>query len=893
MLKKYWKYILPVLLLLAAGIFFFKWWGRSIAAWQFVPSSAVAVLSSEHLQDSTFVATEAKIDLKTLPIVETAARNLSILNWFTTDSEQLFTFLHKKNITYSYHLRSGEEARLVLYIPLAGENEAEWLSNPRRSDVRVLHHKFQDQEITDINSTSSEALFSYFIKDNYLIISKHGDLVEEVVRQLNAGLKKLILHSKFEYTSDESYDLNLYVEKKLLNSTVFQSKNYPSNLNNFVDLFPDYQDYHLQIDDNSAIRLKSDGCESSENYVTKWLKENGGTPFKNHEHVSQQTSYMFRIGANDKNLFKENFAKWRKKYQHSAWSKVEYYLPQESDKLVTNIGSEIIFCQLEENSSITNGKLLLSRFDNYDQVRPLLDRLAHLSTPESNVAVDKFQGYDLYSIAIPELPTGIFGPLFSGFNRTYISYVAPYLVLSNDSQALRNYLTDYENQLTWKQSPEHDSLLSMPDSKAQLALVVNVRKARSNSKPDQFNPDFISKIESFVFECQLDGDRSTPTLTLLPKKRKTSQKVLNRTFLNVNVEWPVLYDSVMAALQNSIDGNAEILITDKSGKLLKVSNLKSGKTQALTPLDGGIATMSFKSDFLNIGRQQSILATRSSVYAIDEDEKGIVTPFRAKLPNSSPITALYRIEAASEGGNRFVIKNKSEELFVWNNASQSPRKINRFTKLESVREPVVALNQLGKKLFVITQQNGKILLLREDGTTAPGFPVDLLTRIEGGFGWSQNATTSQIELVGITALGELTAIDLVGKINKRQQLLRPEAQSRFRTLFDSNSLDWIMIRSTDTKIAILNKEGKDLFEIINLKPKSEINYHFFGIDNRFISIRSTDGFATIFDLSGRRLGDKPIPSDKPIRLAYQAAFYKLLIFSHYENKIQTWSIKLR
>jgi hypothetical protein len=140
--------------------------------------------------------------------------------------------------------------------------------------------------------------------------------------------------------------------------------------------------------------------------------------------------------------------------------------------------------------------------------------------------------------------------------------------------------------------------------------------------------------------------------------------------------------------------------------------------------------------------------------------------------------------------------------------------------------------------------------------------------------------------------GELVRISLDGKVTSRKQLLRPEPGSRFRTLFDRNSLDWILIRSLNSKTAIITKEGKDLFEIKDILPNSVIQYHFFGVDNRFITIKSGN-YTTVFDMTGKRLGDKAIPSEMPVQLTYQPGYSKLLIFSRSEKKIQVWSVKLR
>jgi hypothetical protein len=146
--------------------------------------------------------------------------------------------------------------------------------------------------------------------------------------------------------------------------------------------------------------------------------------------------------------------------------------------------------------------------------------------------------------------------------------------------------------------------------------------------------------------------------------------VLNRTFLNIDIEWPDIYDSELAALQNPIDGSSEILLTDKEHKLLRTNNLREGKTETIAKLNGPISTAAYKVDFLNIGRQQRIFATARTVYALDEDDSTNVSTFQAHLPTSDPISALYLIDGGEDGSNRFIVKSSAEELFVWESVTR-------------------------------------------------------------------------------------------------------------------------------------------------------------------------------------------------------------------------------
>ena len=886
--------ILLVAILALVGYFLFIWYRGSSAAWKYIPSNAVVVISSEHLQDSSYTATERAVDLKRLPLLDIASDNLSLLNLISPDSKKLHEFLKGKRISYSFHPRTSTEWGVIMYIPIGNVGESGWINNPNQGNLRVLHHSFQKQRITDISDSKSHPLFSYMVKDQYLVVSYYGDLIEDVVRASSLSIESFQLRFRFAKISDSDYGTSLYLKTDAWKSVV-PLTNETVNLKEFLKSLPAFQDYHIErSEEKNHLHLSSTGSPTPGYYLTSWIKDLSGTAFTAHKHISQQTSFFYRLAADDVVNFKKQFLKWHSNDKTEAWEKLNYYVGKESSLFLDNLGGELILCQLAENNSISDGKILLARYSNYDKLRPTLQKLSRLSAKELNVSSDKFQGYDIYAIDIPQLPQGLFGTMFTGFPRTYVTYIAPYLVMSNNAQVLQNYIVDYENQLTWKQSPEFDSVLTDSKSRAQLSMIVNLRKAqsRSDNKSSKSYGDITSKIESVLIQCRYDGGDAYPSITLIPKNRQTASKVLNRTFLNIDIEWPIIYDTGLAALQNPVDGSSEILLTDKDFNLLRTSNLKTGKTETITKLNGPIATSSYKVDFLNIGRQQRVFATGDRVYAIDEDDSTNTTVFSKTLPSASAVSALFQIDGGDDGSNRFIVKNLDQELFIWESVSKPIRRLSRSAKFENIQSPVVTLNQIGNRGFIVTERNGKIYLLGDKGAVKRGFPVDILARTESAFTWSQNALTGQPELVGVTASGELLHISLEGKIVSRKQLIRPEPGSTFRVVFDRGSLDWILVRSSSSRASILTKDGNELFTIKDLMPKSTIQYHFFGVDNRFITIGSGN-YSTVFDMTGRRLGDKAIPSEMPVQLTYQPGYYKLLIFSRSEKKIQVWSIKLR
>lgn len=876
-----------IALLLLTVFLLLKKSGQSDIAWKYIPESAIAVITSDALQSPTLYNADSSFSVKELPLIDEAVRNLSVLDWFTPSRKEIDNFLAEKNIAYSFHLHAGKEVSVVMFIPVHSEQEEAWIANPKRTDVRITHHTFQNQRITDVNDLRSRPLYSYIIKDDLLIISKQGYLVEEALSLRG----KSDLKEQFASLDHTDFPVNLYLRGETL-PTFLSIASSNSTLKQWLKYYPALQDYHLDLsseaDSNQLVLASSEGGPLENTYLTNWVQKQQGSTFEGYNYISQQTAFLYRISSDNEDKFRSAYLKWQQKNRHEGWNQVKRHLGKSADTLLQSISPEIFLTQGATNTF--NNRLVFVRIDEYHKLRNALRQLSHLSAKDGDVAFDQYMGYDLYSVHINEFPSTFLGELFTGFPRSYVTYVAPYLVISNSPQVLRTYLTDYENQLTWSQSPEYDQLLTTNESIAPLQAVVNLPKVVPNVAST--NNGLVQQTEIITADLYVKSGEGFPKIRLIPKRKPAVRSVLNKTFLNTDIYWPVVYDRKIKALQNPVDGSSEVLLTDEQHQLFKISNEQKVAPSIMTTIDGSLATTSYKADFLNIGRQQRVLATTKSVYIIDEDEQGISTTIQVPSPSPHPITHLFMIDGSSESSNGFILKDGAEHLYLLDSPNKKPRKITNKTSFDQLLAPIETIHLPGKRYFILTEPKGKIYLLDERGNTVTGFPVDLLSRLESSFTWATTGSSDLATLVGITPMGELTHIDLTGNVLSRRQLFRSEANNRFRIIYDANLLDWMIVRTSPTRMAILDKEGNEQFEIVNIRPGASIDYHFFGVDNRFITVLS-GGYTSIFDLTGKPLGNQPIPSDQPVSITYQSLYNKLLIYSQNLDKIQTWSIKLR
>lgn len=886
----------PVLLLFLAalaGYFGYRWFRSGPPeVWKYIPGSASVIISSDKLQDIFNPAPAPEDDTvsaryRDLPLVSLAAGTLSVIRWFNQDPDQVYTFLKDKIITYAFHPLAGNRLGIVMYLPVKSELEKKWLGNPKTGTLRVSSHHFQGHTVTDISNERSEALFSYIIKDNYLVISQYGELIEDVIRSGKSGGSALDSPEGFTALREETSDLSLYANSSEWRNFVF-SPDLPHSVSAFLDLMPARYGFHLEPTDSPGqLSLLSEDTRISESVYDPLLSGQEGLPFGSTPYISQQTTYLIRMAVKNEGKFGSAYRKWVKgRYELPAVSTFNKMAGDEKDLFFNEIHPEIMLCVNESGGGISDGKIMLIRYGDFEKTKPVFRKITDLAgNGEGQTA--GFQGYEIYPVAIPELMEGLFGPLFKGFHESHITYIQPYLVVGNSAGAIRNYLIDYENQLTWMHSPGLDSARLYENKGAQLSLVANMSKARAEAGSARTGlKTSLDGIETAVLNYRRHGSYANLALAL---NYAAASGTRNLTELKADLEWKDGFPSVFSAMSSPSDGTSEILLTNRNHQLIRISDDPSAKPAVLAQLDGPLTGRAYKADFLNIGRQQRIVSTPASVYLIDEDDAGLVTVLSDHAP--ATITSVYRMNESKESGAGFILRGADQNLYLWEKPGKPPFRLNTGVSFENILGPVVSFARGNSNVYIVTQANGKVFALDGNGSVRKGFPADMLSGIRGAFGAVQNSAEGQAGIVGVTRQGEWLKTGLDGSIITKKQLLLPEAGCTFRTLYDESALDWLLLRQTRSKAAILNKEGKEIFEIVNLKPDFTIRYHYFGSDNRFISVVSGE-MASIFDFNGNRIGDAPIPCKGALGLTYRGAGRELSIFSQVEEKIRIWSVKL-
>ena len=857
--------------------------------WEYIPNTALAVLSLNH---DRWLNDEEELITGSLALFSQYKEVQLLLSALTADSTKVTNLLRKDAVFYSFHPVGNRSLGLISYIPVENVDEVAWMLASQDPAIRYLNHEYQGIKITNVRSLDSEPLFSFFVKDSYLIISSRSELLEDAIRRMKQSGQDLVGYYQSASLSEGKWTIWMKKEAIPFFLTYLSEALIPQG--EFVkSILPSRFDLTLlTTDETSPLVLRTQKTTATGTADSFMADASAGAPFEAHAYISQSTALLYRLSYGSEAKLREILSTHQKKKYSDNWKALRYYLGDEATQLIENVESELLLAQWEDGGYSNQGKVALVKVKSADTYMKHMEKLSRLSMRNTTpFGSDRFGGYTLYTLHIPELPATLYGPLMEGFGpSTYATFVAPYWVLASSPSLLKSYLSDYENQLTWKNNPMQAQLLS--DCRGILQLALNVVKTGSYFSHPSFDLPAKRKIEHLTFDYFTAPRAARATLKLYPAKSSSPTPFLHRFFEVASLKKRPYHDFVLSFLSDLMGHNPTFLQTDSDGTLYTYDVFDAKIWNPIYKLNGPLVVPPFVTDFMDIGRGQYILATPHNLFTLDKADDGTITTFSSPMPSGSLVMDWFRLNGNKNSSSRFLILDQKENLWVWEQFDQAPKILTKHSRFRDIRRPVTSFTQQGEDYFIITEQQGKLNLLKTNGTVIKGFPLDLGWSIEGGFFPAIDPSTGQTVLSGVTALGEMIRISTRGEIIERKQLYRPESTTSFRTLFDINGLDWLVMRYTDSKVAIFTQKGDELFEIKGLRPGSDVQYHFFGSENRFISIRS-GGNVLLFDLKGKMIGDKPLPTEMPIRVVFQPEYAKLLLATRVSNQVKIWSIKIQ
>lgn len=131
------------------------------------------------------------------------------------------------------------------------------------------------------------------------------------------------------------------------------------------------------------------------------------------------------------------------------------------------------------------------------------------------------------------------------------------------------------------------------------------------------------------------------------------------------------------------------------------------------------------------------------------------------------------------------------------------------------------------------------------------------------------------------------SFNLEGRIVRQQQLYKPDADTRFMLVPDTQNKGFLIVRQSRHRLSLLDSKGELLFEKDYLvAARVAVQYYNFGVDKELIAITDPDEeFTYLYDGKGVLLNFEPLNSCCPLSIRYQEEENSYEIYKSFNTKL--------
>jgi len=898
------KILLIVLVLLAAlaGVYWYLEQNKPRTVtnmWQLVPGNAVAVLDLKEpaTQWQNTRQQDAWRGLRTMPYFKGIQQDMAQLDSLFQPMG-LQGWLQNQQVLLSMHITGSNQFGFVYYLPIEKPQVKQQLFAILKQMDRqygTRQRTWHGFNINEISHKPSKRLFSWLRHENYLVGSFSSVLVEDVIRNLEGNTpgfrqtnKKLFADA--QPTQGTHVYLNMQRVAEWLGtflpvqaSQALRNAGAPGQVGQL-----EYTQSNDVLALNGFTWLDPNQAITSLPATLSGQKESALGALK---YVSNRTALLYHLNATtNPKLWLENLEKYRQQ-QKDPFLQERNQLFKEFDvnqeRFLNWFQGEVALSVLESIEASQPDRLLLLRAtdmtEGMAQLRQLTDRL------NANIGDTLYQ--EMYSqvpityLPASQMPARLLGPLFKGFDECFYAPVGSYILIGNSIQGIKRCIQDFQTDNTWAKSVSKGSFMDQGLPNSNYSVFVDVPRYWNMLLP-QLHPiwqkaarsheNILKNFDMLGLEMANAGANRFFTSMLLryaPQNTGSASQSRYRPQRTMFLDAPAITQPY--AVRNAQSKKLEVLVQDSALVLYHFDH--EGRRMWADTLPGPVVDQVQGIDYYNDNHTQYLVPTQNAVVLLDG--KGQHLPGSPlTLPNEATLAYARVVDYDGSKRYRFLVADTQGRLYLYDKALQP---LTGWDPLPLERPLACApfhIRVRSRDRFVAVQQDGVVHVLNRRGEAAKGFPLKLNGRVETQIFTDVGTRFSNTTLSTITTTGELVRFNLEGTFQSRNQLYRPDADSRFFLVPDGLGRNFLLAR-------------QDLSRMTLSARKLSLQYYGFNARHEVYAV--TDGvqdYTYLYNYKGQLLGYQPASSGYPIALLYFDNLAQYQVYVAYNNNVTVYAL---
>ncbi len=899
------------ILFIGLVVYVLKFYEQKADIWKLIPGNAVLAYENQNIIDNWngMLGKPVWNTLQEMPYFSAWKESLEMADSLSGKDGSLDKLFRNKTIVTSVHIVSSKKFDFLFFLDLNDDGNKAFqkirqaiLKNRLvKSGTRV----YQDYTLQELKNKNDNGLFTYFIHKGVLIGSYTPFLVEDVIRNIESGYEDNFgerITSLGNISKLENDEGNIYLDfgrlPDLLSTFLLPGKS--KELKDFAYFAGDtYLD--LKITEHELLFNGSSIPDPSKkaNFIATFENQNPGR-IKITELLPNRTAVLYHFTFSDFKKWQDNLLKYWS-VTDNAQFQAALSFSEEHELSYDWVGNEAAMALLETEEIGKDDQLIFVKVTDkylaFEEMRKMAEKVS-----ESNgdsLYVEIFNEQPIIQLPFVEFPTYIFGKMFSGFDNSFITLYDDYLIIGNKMQTVKYLVQEVEDENIWGKSVRQNIFLENTLGEANFSIMLNTELCWK-SLLESLNEDWKSIFTHYERELKA-YDRIAFQISNLDNRFYTSAAISHQPPNPVQPKANRL-DKLQAAfaisdivtkpyiVRNHNNNKFETMVQDANSLLYQIS--PEGEILWADSIRERITTDIYQIDYYKNSKLQYLFATANKIHLLDRNGD-YVENYPIRLDEGVHIEHLnvidydnskkYRFMAVDTEGNIYLYDKEKNLLDGWN-----PKKLGG-----RLSAPGYHVRVKGGDCMIAMQEKGVLNVMNRRGEMMSGFPIDVGSKVSSPVFCSINNDFESTRLITVTDNGEIIEVNLLGKVLKREQLVKPTKESSFRLVADALGKNFVIIRQEYNKISILDRNGEMIMgkELITSGNLIAQYYNFSSSNQIFIVTDLDQEFSYVYDSKGELITFEPLESSFPVGLLYISRDNEYFLYKCYHNSFSVSTFK--
>lgn len=897
---------LLLIILSSIGYFYYNRWQQNVNRANTLPyilesSVFVCELESVGKQWSNFCETSIGQDISMLPFFTSIQPTVESL----TQAGLSKNLLDELSLIVSVHGLSEQDLGYVFYLDSrrpATKSLIDFLDNQRKNNkYKVETRNYAGYTIATISQLKTKLASSlYMLKhNNYVMLSFSELLIEDIVRGLAYKNSPGFLPVQKTFYKQGGLYVNFSKLPTLLR--IFFKQEYSCKLGTSLSAALPAAQLEVKLTNHylllNGITNKLPASSDKIYWVDRLTKQEA-SPLRLLSYIPATSGLVKYYTFKDTEKLGDAIKAYRDKQPDSQGPifKRQQNIKELLDPLLKN---DMALCTLGSNFV---EEVLFIRVNNLERAIELLEEAKLIK----NLSEQQLPGWPtVYSVDNEVFKSWLPSMVFSDFQPKFLSILDNCLVLVNTFSVLKHLQEAYRKGNTWtNQDIRQQKFLSSTLEAANFSMFVNLEYGWGLFT-QKLKPVWKALFDKHLTNLKKYGYASVQLVNTLQNDQpghyinillahiadgNITKKTETDTLSALNLfqaEAPIITKAFFVETHKK--DIPHLLVQDALHQLYFMDI--TGKLVWKKKLDGPIVTDIFPIDIYKNNKWQYICTTSDLLHIIDYTGQE-VSPYPKKLPQPGKGIGLNLIDYNQDKNYRILLTDSKGDIYLrdtqyrplpgWNPKSlHAPFAITPF----HIRTH--------KDYFISLQTNGTVYALNRRGQVYNGFPIKLQDGLYNHLIVQKGNQPSTTRLVVLTEEGKLNVYDLLGSLRTSIQLEKTDYTAKFILCPEMGSgNNYVIIRQDLDKVAVLDEEGKVIFEKVQEAEKTLLyQYHVFGNYKFYVVTDPSKKKAYIYDVLGKLVNRVPLNSNgQPVSLFFKDATQQLIVYTTFNKSILKYSL---